>query len=340
VSPGSRRAAFVFIAAPLSFAVAYMLLEIGVQAVARLGGIGEYGDLSYFEEKLAEALRHDGRHPAVPVDPEVGWVQGVLVSGDATDETSTVLFLGDSVTYGELATRGEDDYVTRVGNALAADAVRVVNAAASGYGIDQMALRLPREIEAFAPDLVVVAYIPHDLRRIGRTHFIRMPKPMLDVKGPGLMTRPPEDIGAYYARQAGAVSGFRYGAWLVAERWRQRRYAFPGANLDWYEAVLGRIASRIAGDTRRAGAELVFAEIPNYADEASTRWLRPLMRRVLEAGARAGAWRFVVLEDCLRERASGDAWPTADFAEQHPGPAGHADLAACTLREVVEPARS
>ena len=342
MSGGPRHAAFPLLAAVLALGLGYALIEGGVRLAAALGGVGEYADLRYYEEKLAGPLRRGEPLAVAPVDDELGWEQGVWVSppydeatGSTGPPTSTVLFLGDSVTYGEIATRGENDYVTRVGEALAPAGVRVVNAAASGYGLDQMMLRLPREIEAWSPNLVVVAYIAHDLRRIGQSRFIRMTKPTLELAGSGLRVRPPEDMDAFYARQAAALSGLRYGPWLVGERWAQRRYGFPGLHLGWYEAVFDRIAARIGRDARDAEATVVFVEIPNYADATSNELLAPIMRRVLGAGGEAHGYRFVRLEDCLRAGAGEAAWPTREFSEQHPGPVGHADLAACMLSEVI-----
>lgn len=355
MSRRTPRPALVLLATGLTLAAGYVLLEVGVQTVARVGWVGEFSDLRYFEEKLLEPLGRGESPGQADIDDALGWVQDVVVypadeadeadervertggagaPSDSADAASpkTVLFLGDSVTFGEIATRGQDDYVTRVSRALTPRGIRVVNAAATGYGVDQMMLRLPRDVAAWSPDLIVVAYIPHDLRRIGQSRFIRMPKPMLELAGPGLRVRAPEDIRAFYAGQADAIGEFRYGPWLMSERWAQRRYGMPGLHLEWYEAVLDRLVARIAREARYAGAALVFVEIPNFADETSTRLLAPIMRRVLEAGAEAGGYAFVMLEPCLRERAAPAPWPTDEFAAQHPGRAGHADLAACMLQ--------
>jgi hypothetical protein len=341
VSGRLRPAVFALGAAGLAFVASYVLFEAVVQVLARAGAIREYADLAYFQANVLDAVAREGTHPVAPVDDVLGWTQGSLTYGPPTapdgTPSPTLLFLGDSVTFGDAAERGADDYVTRVAEALAPRRVHVVNAAASGYGVDQMMLRLERELAEQSPRWVLVAYIPHDLLRIGHDRFIRLTKPFVEPVGPGLIVHPPQDLEAWYAGQARALATARYGPWLIAERWAQRRALVPGLHLGWYETVLGRIVARMANDAREAEAALTFVEIPNYADAEATALLAPIMRRVLEAGADAGRHGFVRLEPCLERRAAPAPWPTPEFSDAHPGRAGHADLAACVLAEAVEP---
>ena len=336
-----RPAGFVVLAAILASGAAYLVFELAVQGLARLGAIGEYADYRYFQEHLVASLARDGHHPQAPVDSELGWIQASTAFGPATGSDggppTTILFLGDSVTWGDAAVRGESDYVSRVAAALAPRGIRVVNAASSGYGVDQMMLRLPRETEAWSPAFVVVAYIPHDLLRVGRSRFIRLTKPRVEVSGAALVVHPPRDLEGFYAEQGRALRGLHYGPWLLAERFAQRRAEVPGLYLDWYAAVLDRIAARTAAGARRADSALWFVEIPNHADAEAEALLAPIMRDVLRAGEAAGQYRFTRLEPCLRERAAPAAWPTPEFTAPHPGPEGHAELSACMLAEVVRP---
>lgn len=336
-----RPAGFVVLAAVLASGAAYLVFELAVQGLARLGAIREYADYRYFQEHLVAPLARDGHHAQAPVDRELGWIQASTAVGPATAPAggppTTILFLGDSVTFGDAAVHGESDYVSRVAEAVVSQGVRVVNAASSGYGVDQMMLRLPREAAAWSPALVVVAYIPHDLLRVGRSRFIRLTKPWVEISGAALVVHPPERLEDFYAEQGRALAGLHYGPWLLAERLAQRRAEVPGLYLEWYAAVLDRIAARTAAGARRADAALWFVEIPNYADADAETLLAPIMRDVLAEGEAAGQYRFVRLEPCLRERAAPAAWPTPEFAAPHPGPVGHAELAACMLAEVVRP---
>jgi len=344
VSDRLRPAAFALLAAALLLAASYVLFELAVQALARGGVIREYADYRYFERHVLDAVTSEGGHPLAPVDPELGWMQPTIAlgaqAGTGGGAPPTILFLGDSVTFGDAAVRGENDYVTRVARAMAPEGVRVVNAASSGYGVDQMMLRLERELPTWSPGLVVVAWIPHDLLRVGRSRFIRLTKPSVDVAGAALRVEPPQDLHAWYAEQARALATFRYGAWLAGERWAQRRAEAPGFYLDWYAAVLERIAARMGARARDAGARLVFFEIPNHADPDALALLAPVMRRVLAAGEAAGLYHTATFEPCLRARAAPAEWPTPAFTAAHPGPDGHADLAACVLSEVVRPHRA
>ncbi len=74
----------------------------------------------------------------------------------------TVLVVGDSFTYGSWA----DD--TEVWPTLLEGLdpeINLLNFGVAGFGVDQMSLMLEMQIEEFAPDLVVAAFISDDLHR-------------------------------------------------------------------------------------------------------------------------------------------------------------------------------
>ena len=92
-----------------------------------------------------------------------------------------IVFLGDSFTYGVDA----DDAGTFVARLESlCPAIETVNMGVAGYGIDQMYLGYLREQAGLAADLLVLAFIEDDLRRMKLRGFLTQnPKPRLLLSG-------------------------------------------------------------------------------------------------------------------------------------------------------------
>ncbi|GKS58907.1 hypothetical protein YTPLAS18_24340 [Nitrospira sp.] len=74
-----------------------------------------------------------------------------------------IAFVGDSFTFGE-EVAAENAWVHLLGQELGPDC-QVLNFAVGGYGVDQMYLRYLRDIRPWKPDLVVLAFVNHDVVR-------------------------------------------------------------------------------------------------------------------------------------------------------------------------------
>jgi lysophospholipase L1-like esterase len=329
-----RKPLFILLALALVAALSYLILEAGAQILARTHLIGPYADYEYIQRQADEAgldLRSFAER--LGAEPVLGWNHADQVheaaGAAAPADGPTLLFLGDSITFGELATRGVDDYVTLVAEPLSPRGVRVVNAGVSGYGLDQMMLKLPEEVERHRPDWVVVAFIPHDVRRMGRPSFVRLPKPSLDVVGDELVVTPPEDVYAYHMDQKRALDGFRYSPWLFRHIYAMRRAAMPGFFQSWYGSVLQRAARQMLELADAEGFELIFVLLPNYADALSSDVLAPIVLEVMEGLPSRGDPHFVDLTACVREEVGEASWPGSEFLDAHPTAVGHAVLARC-----------
>lgn len=92
-----------------------------------------------------------------------------------------VVFLGDSFTYG-IDAGDADTYVAKL--ASMAPSIEAVNMGVPAYGIDQMYLAYRRRGQQLAPDLVLLAFIADDFRRMRMTVFqTQYPKPRLSLRG-------------------------------------------------------------------------------------------------------------------------------------------------------------
>ncbi len=151
--------------------------------------------LFYFEnvvEQRVNGLR--GVHPAQP-DPRLGWIPRVGTSGsrnywgkphtigehgiraNGRDRDSAalpgILAVGDSFTFGSQVGDGE----TWPAHLEALSGRRVHNAGVFAYGLDQIVLRAEALVDVLDPRLLIVSFIPSDIRRTEYAVNFGAPKP-------------------------------------------------------------------------------------------------------------------------------------------------------------------
>jgi GDSL-like lipase/acylhydrolase family protein len=80
-----------------------------------------------------------------------------------TQPKRRIAIIGDSFTFG-LEVRYEDTWGHKLERRLGSD-FQVLNFGVDGYGIDQMYLRYKRDVPAWHPDIVILAFINDDFRR-------------------------------------------------------------------------------------------------------------------------------------------------------------------------------
>lgn len=114
-------------------------------------------------------------------------VQGAVLKSDG--RSCRIALVGDSYTFGENVAF-EDTWGSVLGGLLG-DRCQVLNFGVSGYGVDQMYLRYLQDVRLWHPDIVIVAFIDHDLRRSMTSYgFLTFPdgrfpfiKPRFVLKG-------------------------------------------------------------------------------------------------------------------------------------------------------------
>lgn len=118
-------------------------------------------------------------------DPELGWIHRADAPGfgplgnrlhpeNHTDRAGlVVLALGDSFTFGSEVESG-DSWPAQLEKKTGA---RVINAGVGGYGIDQMILLGQRLAPIIKPDVVLLSFIPDDIKRMRLSVFSNAPKP-------------------------------------------------------------------------------------------------------------------------------------------------------------------
>lgn len=134
------------------------------------------------------AYQGQGRHPTKHFVITIG-EHGTRTNGapPAAGRPLT-LAVGDSFAFGD----GVDDDETWPAALEKLAGGRVVNAGMIGFGLDQAVLRAERLVETYHPDTIVVAFIPHDVRRCELSYWSGFSKPYFDIDGAGLRLHPAE----------------------------------------------------------------------------------------------------------------------------------------------------
>jgi hypothetical protein len=101
-------------------------------------------------------------------------------------ERPLTLVVGDSFAFGD----DVDDDASWPAALERQSAGRVVNAGVPGFGLDQAILRAEQLAPLYAPDVIVVGVIPHDVLRCGLSFWSGHPKPYFALDGDGLRFHP------------------------------------------------------------------------------------------------------------------------------------------------------
>lgn len=170
-----------------------LVLEVGLRIVAVPNDVGENlgGKLLYpkqwarFKETYSALLQKVEAGPTYEVFDEIlgftvgpnrrskdglyfSSVEGIRSArvGESFQGVSSkcrIALVGDSYTFGEIV-RYEDTWAYLMQERLGSNC-QVLNFGVGGYGVDQMYLRYWKDVRAWHPDLVILAFINHDVIR-------------------------------------------------------------------------------------------------------------------------------------------------------------------------------
>ncbi|MEO8601502.1 MAG: hypothetical protein ABI629_02890 [bacterium] len=101
-------------------------------------------------------------------------------------EHPPVLAVGDSFAFGDEVNDAESwpAVLERLSGR------RVINAGVPGFGLDQAVLRAEQLAAVYAPQVVVVSFIPHDVLRCQMSYWSGHPKPYFAIDGEALRLHP------------------------------------------------------------------------------------------------------------------------------------------------------
>lgn len=179
-----------------SVLVTLLLLEFGCRAAT--GRLGDWHNI-ILRQRIETKAQTDGRHV---YDPALGWVPHPSYSfeGGSNDDHGwritpapagvtpsepPVLVVGDSIGHGDELTDAQAWPAllqARLGR-------RTINAAVSGYGLDQIVLRAETIARETRPAQLIVSFAADDLRRSEMKRAWGVEKPYFDLANGELMLR-------------------------------------------------------------------------------------------------------------------------------------------------------
>ncbi len=149
-----------------------------------------------------DGRRYSDRDPVVGVVPKPGvsirHPKGFTInigeygtrSNGATPARSArplTLVVGDSFAFSDEV----DDADTWAAKLERQAGGRVVNAGVPGFGLDQAVLRAEQLAPRYAPDTIIVSFIPHDVIRCAMSFWSGNAKPYFEIDASGLRLHPP-----------------------------------------------------------------------------------------------------------------------------------------------------
>ena len=316
-----------------------VVLELGVRALN--GGQAGWQGLTHWPNLVLQERAtswdkhtvHDPRLGFVP-RPDYYWYHGMAHYDAHSDRVTPapegttlaeppVLVLGDSFAHGDEIADAE------TWPALLQPLIhrRVINAAMSGYGIDQMVLRGEIEAAREKPAAIVLSFIADDVRRLEMKRVWGAEKPYFTLAGGALVERnvpvpPPPDPATTLD-----TWDVLFGRWVLVET------VLKAQGL-WYEWTADHVRALPDGDgltlvcplfkrLAKVGVPvLVVAEYAPYhwQNERYARSTRQTVEAVLGCAEAAGFGAldlFDTIDAAVRERG---LWTI--YRQAHPGPIG------------------
>ena len=247
------------------------------------------------------------------------------------DEAYSVLILGDSVTQGD-GLSPDATYPYLLSRRLAG--VRILNAGLSGYGIDQMlfkGLQLAAEHEL---NLVLFAYIPHDLVRVGKRFMYGSGKPKFAFNGDEAFLLPAPEAGPFHTTYDNALRTSSLLFWYLRyDIWPNREYYAPWLYRDYYRKVFAHIQERMATLAANRSLDVVFVKLTNSFDFRGEQILIPLATEVFSTSSSSGVHYYDV-DLCVGNKLDIEDPEYESIFYFHPTAEGHRLFADC-LSELI-----
>lgn len=296
---------------------------------------GTYKSLSEFREKAQRnGLSMEEYARRVGLDGCLGWGRSEVYVHEpqaGAPRPRTLVFVGDSVTAGHDVRSGVEDYPSLLAGRFEAQGIRVVNLATMGYGVDQMWLKLLTEAGRYHPDMIVFAYIPHDLLRPGSDFNFGLTKPRFQFAGSLVSLRLPQGVPELMAEFERARSWFHLSGWLLARYWANKEYYAYHLFSGYYRQLYRHIGGGLAQLSEEWGIPVRVVKLTNYrranrlkalTELAATEFVHPTVWENADVG-------YLDTDECVATRAKSQALDLKKEFAYHPGPMGHRLLAEC-----------
>lgn len=319
--------------AVLLISTAYAALELTVRYM-------DLPDPEMIRDMRSEMKTRDSpdTYPASDSTPPVyGWDQPPIIIPRNTesvmiDSTYSILFVGDSLTRGfGLSNFEEEAYPSLLFQTLGQiSPIQLVNVSVQGFGVDQMILKLEEALPLYKPDLVVFAYIPHDLWRAGRNINYGWTKPVLiDFQSDTWTIIPAPKRWQYYQDFNDSERGYYRGIWYLRHLFNNARYYFTDFHMDYYRNLFDAIRRRLMVLGEKHHVQILVVRLASTWPGDAVSALDREAHVVFEEATKDSDYGFVDLENCVRTKLSTAGIDYVEAYKWHPDKLGHTMYAAC-----------
>ncbi len=324
----------------MSLAV-HVVIESAVQLVfAQRSGVWTY--LSEFREKAKQAgLSLDQYAQKVGLDPYLGWGKEEVRRHELpplVDKAATVLFVGDSVTAGHDVIAGKEDYPALLADQWGKRGIEVVNLAARGYGVDQMWLKVLLQAGGYHPNVIVFAYIPHDLIRPASDFNFGLPKPKFQFSGSHVALNLADGMAEFQRSYDSSRSGFHLSWWFISRYWDNKEYYVPKLFLGYYEDLFQQLGEGLAQLSKESKIPIIVVKLTNFRHFRGFEELSHLAASSLvqSRNVNGSDVRYMDMDECVPAKAKTLGLELEKEYAHHPSPVGHKLFAEC-LSSFMEP---
>jgi hypothetical protein len=296
-------------------------LEITTELDAALDVVDQEfgGDIDKFVARESDPAQ-------VQPHPILGWDKPPVTYDSCaacSEPPLVILVLGDSVTEGHGVRVGAEDYTFLLSRLVRDRPVRIVNAGVGGFGVDQMVRKAEMLIDDVRPDVIVFAYIAHNLLRPGRQFIYLRNRPAARQTDIGVIWEEPGSDADYIARYRNYRDRFANGVWLGDFIWDNRRYYAPYLYRDFYGAVFDANIRQMRTLAAANTADLYFIRLPQSFRFHNDSELIKLIDDALDRQAATPGHPFSVpsIRDCVVRDLAADG-RSFDIMGFHPNAAG------------------
>jgi len=276
--------------------------------------------------------------------PYLGWGQfekkiyEVNAKTSKTSKTTTILFIGDSVTAAHGVEIGEG-YVDLLHQQYKNRNIRLINLAVRGYGVDQMLMKLEFEARKYNPDLIILAFIPHDLIRPANDFLYGLPKPKYEFDANNIHLKLAGHIDSTFNRYMFAREHYQLTFFHLSRYLENRQYYVPGFFNKYYDQLYTYLSNQLKRYASSNKTPIVIVRLPNtFQFRGLSDILSLAERRFKEVDVASKDVSYIDLDLCAKERSQSRNVNFNHEFEFHPGKQGHAVIAEClaeSLKAVI-----
>lgn len=174
------------------------------------------------------------------------------------------------------------------------------------FGVDQMMLKLEKLVPKYRPDLIVFAYLPHDLWRPARNINYGYTKPVLIEDGSGnWKLQPSQNLRQFYLEYSNAKRRYHLSLWSLSHVASNLRYYFPKLYTHYYRGLFKEIRNRLITLAEQYDAEILVVRLASAWPGGPVPFLDSMAQHTFASPSDLESYHYYYSEACVRAKSAG-----------------------------------